>query len=490
MSEATENRVQVWTAAEAAAATGGRATAPFTAFSVSIDSRTVAAGDLFIALQGPNFDGHGFVADALAKGAAGAVVTRIPDGVSANAPLLLAADTTKALEDLGRASRARSKARFIAVTGSVGKTSTKEALRHCLAALAPTYATQGNLNNHFGVPLSLARMPASDAFGVFELGMNHAGELGPLSRQVAPDVAIITTVEPVHIEHFPSIEGVADAKAEIFEGMSADGVAILNRDNPQYQRLANAAQAAGLTRIWNFGEHQDADARIIDVSLHATCSAVTAQIKGERVQYCLSLPGRHHVLNSLAVLLAVRAAGGDLHAAARAMSTLKPVKGRGLRKRVHLNQGAFTIIDESYNASPAAMRAAFDVLSRIDPGAGGRRVAVLGDMRELGDHAERLHAELAEPLKRAGIDTVYCCGPHMRAMYDRLPAGMRGGWTESSACLAAKLAFAVRPGDVVLVKGSAGTKMGPLVETLQALDARQADEAAAPADAPLQAMGG
>lgn len=488
MSENSEHSAPVWTAAEAAAATGGRALAPWTATGVSIDSRSVAPGDLFVALSGPNFDGSAFVADALAKGAAGAVTTRVPDGVSANAPLLLVNDAVKALEDLGRASRARSTARFAAVTGSVGKTSTKEALRHCLAAQAPTYATQGNLNNHYGVPLSLARMPASCRYGVFELGMNHAGEIGPLSRQVAPDVALITTIEPVHIEYFASIEGIADAKAEIFEGMGPNGVAILNRDNPQYVRLMTAAQKAGLSRIWNFGEHQDADARVTELSLHATCSAITATIKGERLQYCLSLPGRHHVLNSLAVLLAVRGLEGDLGAAARAMSSLQPVKGRGLRRRVHLAQGSFTIIDESYNASPAAMRAAFDVLGRIDPGAGGRRLAVLGDMRELGDHAERLHAELAEPLKRAGIDLVYCCGPHMRALYDRLPAAMRGGWTESSAELAAKLAFMVKAGDVAMVKGSAGTKMGPVVETLLALDVRQG-EAAQPAPG-LMAAGG
>lgn len=485
MSEATEKSAIVWTAAEAAAATGGRATAPWSATGVSIDSRSVAPGDLFVALQGPNFDGHAFIRDALDKGAAAAVATRVPGDVSATAPLLLTADATKALEDLGRASRARSRARFIAVTGSVGKTSTKEFIRHCLAAQAPTYATQGNLNNHFGVPLSLARMAASSEYGVFELGMNHAGEMGPLSRQVAPDVAVVTTIEPVHIEHFSSIEGIADAKAEIFEGMGPEGVAVLNRDNPQYVRLMNAAHKAGLSRVWNFGEHQDADARVIELSLHATCSAVTAQIKGERIQYCLSLPGRHFVLNSLAVLLAVRAAGGDVAAAARAMSSLQPVKGRGLRRRVQLAQGAFTVVDESYNASPAAMRAAFDVLSRIDPGAGGRRVVALGDMRELGDHSERLHNELAEPLKKAGIDAVYCCGPFMRGMYDRLPAAMRGGWSENSAELAAKLAFQVRAGDVVMVKGSAGTRMGPVVETLHSLDVGRA----APQPAAVAAAG-
>lgn len=462
----------LWTAGAAAAATNGRTGRPWSATGVSIDSRTVRPGDLFVALKGPNFDGHAFVADALAKGAAAALVSATPSSVAADAPLLLVEDTLAALADLGRVARHRAAARVIGVTGSVGKTGTKEALRHVLSAQAPTFATEGSLNNHWGVPLSLARLPSSAAYGVFELGMNHAGELGPLSRQVAPDVAIITTVEAAHLEFFASVEAIADAKAEIFEGMNPNGTAILNRDNPQFARLLAAARTAGLSRVWSFGSHDDAAARLVDCSLHATCSAVTAVIKGERLQYCLSLPGKHWVMNSLAVLLASLAAGADLGNAARALSSLKPVKGRGVRHRIHLDQGAFTLVDESYNASPAAMTAAFEVLAKLDPGAGGRRIAVLGDMRELGSRADQLHAGLADPLRRASVDTVHCCGPHMRALYDRLPAALRGTWAEDSAALAPAVAAAVRGGDVVLVKGSAGSRMAVVIDRLTALDTR------------------
>ncbi len=460
----------LWTAADAAAATNGRTSRLWSATGVSIDSRTLQPGDLFVALKGPNFDGHDYVAAALAAGAGAVVVSRVPEGVSADAPVLMVEDTMAALVDLGRMARVRTRARIVAITGSVGKTGTKEAVAHCLSAQGRTFATQGSLNNHWGVPLSLARLPADADFGVFELGMNHAGEIGPLTRQVKPDVSVITTVEAVHLENFPSIEGIADAKAEIFEGQDPNGVAILNRDTPHFARLLAAARTAGLTRIWSFGEHEGADARLLDFSLHATCSAVTTVIKGERLQFCLSLPGRHWVANSLAVLLAVRAAGGDVGTAARALSSLTPVKGRGVRKRVHLAQGAFTLIDESYNASPIAMNAAFDVVARIDPGAGGRRIAILGDMRELGPRADRFHADLAAPLRKAGFDQVFCCGPHMRALYDALPAALRGGWSPDSAGLAGAVVDAVKGGDVVLVKGSAGSRMAPVVEALAALD--------------------
>ena len=471
MSEAT--KTPLWTAEDAAAATSGQATRPWSATGVSIDSRKVAPGDLFVAIKGPNFDGHDFVAKALEAGAAAALVSTVPPGVPGDAPLLaVEQDTLSALGDLGHVARLRTRARVVGVTGSVGKTGTKEALRHVLSAQGRTFATEGSLNNHWGVPLSLARMPEDSEFGVFELGMNHAGELGPLSRQVMPDVAVITTVEAAHLEFFDSVEAIADAKAEIFEGMNPNGVAVLNRDNPHFGRLLAAARTQGLSRIWSFGSHADADARLVDVSLHATCSAVTAVVRGERIQYSLALPGKHWVMNSLAVLLAVKALGADVAAAARALSTLKPVKGRGTSRRVNAAQGAFTLIDESYNASPAAMAATFAVLGRIDPGAGGRRIAVLGDMRELGDRADALHAGLAEPLRAARVDAVYACGPHMRALFDRLPAAMRGAWTETSAELAAILTGAVRGGDVVLVKGSLGSRMATVVDALSALDTK------------------
>ncbi|AWU94155.1 UDP-N-acetylmuramoylalanyl-D-glutamyl-2,6-diaminopimelate--D-alanyl-D-alanine ligase [Azospirillum ramasamyi] len=479
----SDDKTVLWTAADAAAATGGRLAGPaaWTATGVTIDSRKVAPGDLFVAIRGPNFDGHAFVGAALTAGAAAALVDHVPDGLPADRPLLIASvDTLEAMAALGAAARARCGARFVGVTGSVGKTGTKETLRHVLLAQGPTYATEGSLNNHWGVPLSLARLPEASAYGVFELGMNHAGELGPLSRQVKPDVAIVTTVEAAHLEFFSGVEAIADAKAEIFEGLGADGVAVLNRDNGQYARLAAAARRQDLTHIWSFGAHAEADARLVDCSLHATCSAVTAVIRGERLQYCLSLPGKHWVMNSLAVLLAVKALGADVAAAARSMSTLQPVKGRGTRKRIKLPQGAFTLIDESYNASPAAMAATLEVLGKIDPGAGGRRIAVLGDMRELGGRADALHIALAEPLRAAHVDTVYACGPHMKALFDRLPEAMRGAWTESSVDLAPIVTAAVKGGDVIMVKGSLGSRTGLVVDALAALDSgRESEDKAA-----------
>lgn len=459
----------LWTAEDAAAATGGQATGtPWRATGVSIDSRTVTPGDLFIAIKGPNFDGHGFVAQALEKGAAAALVSDVPPGVAGDAPLLAVDDTMAAMTDLGRRARVRTRARVIGVTGSVGKTGTKEALRHVLSAQGPTFATEGSLNNHWGVPLSLARMPADSAYAVFEMGMNHAGELGPLSRLVHPQVAVITTVEPAHMEFFPSVEAVADAKAEIFEGMEPGGVAVLNRDNAHFARLLAAARTQGLT-IKSFGTHAEADARLIAADLGPDDTRVSAGVMGDAVDYTIALPGRHWVMNSLAVLLAVKAAGGDVHAAARSFATLPAVKGRGVRTRVETARGAFTLIDESYNASPAAMEAAFAVLGRLTPAGGGRRVAVLGDMREMGDKADSLHTGLAPALLAAGIGAVYCCGPHMRALFDTLPAAVRGGWEEDSAALAPLVAGHVTDGDVVLVKGSAGSRMGRVVEALNAL---------------------
>ncbi|MBY6260820.1 UDP-N-acetylmuramoylalanyl-D-glutamyl-2,6-diaminopimelate--D-alanyl-D-alanine ligase [Azospirillum sp. 412522] len=483
MSGDKTDKAVLWTAEDAAAATGGRLAGPsaWTATGVTIDSRKVAPGDLFVAIRGPNFDGHVFVGAALAAGAAAAMVDHLPDGLPANsmegAPLLIApVDPLEAMAALGAVARAHCGARLVGVTGSVGKTGTKETLRHVLSAQAPTYATEGSLNNHWGVPLSLARLPADSVYGVFELGMNHAGELGPLSRQVKPHVAIVTTVEAAHLEFFSGVEAIADAKAEIFEGLDANGVAVLNRDNGQYARLAAAARRHGLTHIWSFGTHEEADARLVDCSLHATCSAVTAVIRGERLQYCLSQPGRHWVMNSLAVLLAVKALGADVAAAARSLSSLQPVKGRGTRKRIRLSQGAFTLIDESYNASPAAMSATLEVLGKIDPGAGGRRIAVLGDMRELGNRADALHVALAEPLRAAQVDAVYACGPHMKMLFDRLPAAMRGAWTETSVELAPIVTGAVKGGDVIMVKGSLGSRTGLIVDALAALDSGHESE--------------
>ena len=473
------DRPLLWTGEEAAAATGGGTTVPWRAGGVSIDSRTLAPGDLFVALRGPNFDGHGFVAAALAAGAAAALVDHRPDGVAEDAPLLVCDDTLAALERLGRAGRARSAARIIAVTGSVGKTGTKEALLHCLAAQAPSYATAGSLNNHWGVPLSLARLPADCRYGVFELGMNHAGEIGPLVRMVRPQVGLITIIAAAHLEFFASVEAIADAKAELFEGLEPGGTAILNRGNPQFERLAAAARAAGIADIRSFGADEEADARLFACACGEETSKVEAKIAGVRVAYTLSLPGRHLVMNSLGVLLAAAVAGADVAAAAAELGRLPPVKGRGVRRRIAMGDGgAFTLIDESYNASPAAMEAAIEVAGAVMPADGGRRIAVLGDMRELGAAADDLHAALAAPLAGAGFHRVFCCGPHMRALYDALPNDVRGGYAADAATLAPLATAAVRAGDVVLVKGSAGSRMAGVVAALAALEESRAAVAA------------
>ena len=458
----------LWSAAEAEAATGGRAARDWTASGVSIDSRSVAAGDLFVALVGPNFDGHDFVADALAKGAAAALVARLPPGVAEDAPLLVVGDTMTALEALGGASRRRSAAQIIGVTGSVGKTGTKEALKRALERQGATFASAGSLNNQWGVPLSLARMPRETQWGIFEMGMNHPGEIDALSRLVRPDVAVITTVEPAHLGHFPSIEAIADAKAEIFAGMEPRGAAVLNRDNAHFARLAAAARAHGITRILGFGIHPDATIRLIDSHLYATASAVTASVMGEIVDYCIAVPGQHWVMNSLAVLGAVKAARGDVGAAAAAMSSLQPLDGRGRRHKIRAGDGVAELIDESYNASPASMRAALAVLGAMIPGKGARRIAVLGDMLELGDEAQRLHAELARPIAEGGIALVFTVGSNMRALYDALPKRLRGGHAASSAEMAEIIARRLRAGDIVTVKGSYGSRMAEVVKRLLA----------------------
>jgi UDP-N-acetylmuramoyl-tripeptide--D-alanyl-D-alanine ligase len=460
----------LWTAAEAAAATGGRTAGDWRAMGVSIDSRTIKPGDLFIALHGPNFDGHDFVAAALAAGATAAIVARKPAGVANDAALLTVDDTMKALEGLGRAARARALATFLAVTGSVGKTSTKEMLRLALGARGKTFASTGNLNNQWGVPLSLANMMRDAEFGVFELGMNHAGEIGPLSRQVRPAVAIITTVEAAHLQFFPSVDAIADAKAEIFEGVTADGAVVLNRDNSHFARLAGKARTQGIKRIVPFGRHPGAEARLTDYRPSSVASEVTAEIFGARITFRLNMPGLHQVMNSLAVLAAAQILGVELGAAAGALAQLAPLKGRGQRERIGLADGSFELIDESYNASPAAMRATFQVLGQAKPGIGGRRIAILGDMRELGPAGAGMHAELATDLRANGIDLVLSCGPLMAALDRALPDKMRAGYAPDSQSLVAAAVAAVRAGDVVLVKGSLGTRMAPIVAALRALD--------------------
>jgi UDP-N-acetylmuramoyl-tripeptide--D-alanyl-D-alanine ligase len=459
----------LWTAAEAAIATGATPVpgANWTARGVSIDTRAVAPADLFVALKGPRFDGHDFVAAALSSGAAAAMVDRPMPG--ADQTRLLAVPYTMAgLEALAVAARARSNAKIVAVTGSVGKTGTKEALAALLTAQGPTHASSGNLNNQIGMPLSLARMPATAAFGIFEIGMNHAGEIAPLSAMLRPHVAIVTNVEAVHLEFFPNVEAIADAKAEIFAGLDSDGVAVLNRDNPHFARLVAAAKAHGVSRVWGFGEAAGSEGRLVSADLEPSGSVVQASILGRAVSFRLPLPGRHQVQNALAVLLAVAAVGGDIEAGAAALERLEPVKGRGVTIDVTIPGGGFRIVDETYNASPAATRAALAVLGMTVPLAGGRRLVALGDMLELGTDSPAAHAGLAEALIAAGIDQVFTAGPLMRHLHDALPAAMRGGHTDNSAALAPLVASAAHAHDIVLVKGSAGSQMGAVVAALKA----------------------
>ena len=460
--------IALWTAAEAAIATGSAPVpgANWAARGVSIDTRAVAPADLFVALKGPRFDGHDFVAAALSSGAAAAMVDRPMPGTDP-ARLLAVPDTQAGLEALAIAARARSTAKIVAVTGSVGKTGTKEALATLLGAQGPTHASSGNLNNRIGMPLSLARMPASAAFGVFEIGMNHAGEIAPLSAMLRPHVAIITNVEAVHLEYFPDVEAIADAKAEIFTGLDADGVAIVNHDNPHFARLAAAATARGVGRVWGFGEAVKAEGRLVSVNLEPSGSVVRAMILGRAVGFRLPLPGRHQVQNALAVLLAVAAVGGDIDAGAAALERLEPVKGRGVTSEIAIPGGSFRIVDETYNASPAATRAALAVLGMTTPGSGGRRLVALGDMLELGTNGSAEHAGLVEALIAAKVDQVFTAGPLMRHLHDALPAAMRGAHTENSATLAPLVACAAHANDIVFVKGSAGSQMGAIVTALR-----------------------
>jgi UDP-N-acetylmuramoyl-tripeptide--D-alanyl-D-alanine ligase len=474
----------LWSNAAAVAATGGRATRPWAAEGVSIDSRTLRPGDLFVALAGPNFDGHAFVGDAFTRGAAAAVVSNAA-GLAEDAPLLVVADTFAALRDLGAAARARAGARIAGITGSLGKTSIKEALRLVLGRQGPTHASDGSLNNHWGLPLSLARLSPAASFAVFEIGMNHPGEIEPLTRLARPDVGVITTVEGVHKEHFPSVEAIADAKAEIFLGLDRDGIAVLNRDNPHFPRLARHAADRGISRLLGFGRTADADVRLLSAVSDEQGSDVCADVEGRIVEYRVGVAGGHWVVNSLCVLATVLALGADIDAAAVALADLRPAKGRGERACIAIRGGSFELIDDSYNASPPSMAAAFEVLGRARPGSGGRRIAMLGDMLELGDEAAGLHASLARPLIDNRVDLVLTAGPLMAHLHQTLPASMRGGHADDSAALAPLAAAAVRPGDVIVVKGSAGSRMRRIVDSLLALG--DADDARAGAAAPATA---
>src|SRR5450432_887577 len=435
---------------------------------LSIDSRSIAPGEAYFAIKGDVHDGHDFVAAALKAGAALAVVASAQrDKFASDAPLLVVDDVLAGLVELAHVARARLGAQVIAVTGSVGKTSTKEALRRVLGAQGETHASAASFNNHWGVPLSLARCPASVRFAIFEIGMNHAGEIDTLVRMVRPHLAIITTVEPVHLEFFAGIEAIADAKAEIFVGVEPGGAVVLNRDNSQFARLAGRAKKLGISRIVSFGADAKSDARLLDVSLHSACSAVHADILGNDVTYKLGMPGRHMAMNSLAVLAAASLAGADLALAALSLSHIEPAAGRGTRRVLEVASGEATLIDESYNANPASMTAALNVLGQAAVGPHGRRIAVLGDMLELGSAGADLHRGLNEAIKANHIDLVYCSGPLMRNLWDALSTGKRGGYAESAAGLEAQAVAAIRAGDAIMVKGSLGSSMKTIVTALE-----------------------
>lgn len=460
----------IWSSKDAVAATQGKGEGTWSATGMSIDSRTTQAGDLFVALMGENGDGHAYVAKAIEKGAVAAIVSHAVEGVALE-KLLIVKDTLKAMEDLGRAARARTAAKVIGITGSVGKTGTKEMLATALSVQGQIHASIKSYNNHWGVPLSLAGMHAGTDFGVFEMGMNHANEITPLSQMVKPDIAIITTIAPVHIEFFDNgMDGIIDAKAEIFDGVVDGGAVVLNRDNESFDILKQKAEAKNL-KAYSFGEHKGADAKILDCLEAANGSRVKANILGEDIQFSLQIAGRHIACNALAVLLAVKLAGADIQKAAKAMARQEPIIGRGKREfiNVGVKDNPITLIDESYNASPASMSAAFKVLALVDPGRGGRRIAILGDMLELGKDSAKMHADLALPLKAANVDLVYTCGKHMKNLYENLPANQRGAHKETSKELGQIVPDVLVPGDVVMVKGSLGSKMGLVVEAMRTL---------------------
>jgi UDP-N-acetylmuramoyl-tripeptide--D-alanyl-D-alanine ligase len=461
----------LWTDIEAAGATGGTLSgAAWTASGVVIDSRKVSPGDLFVALPGERVDGHDFVAGALARGAAAAMVERIPGNVGDRAPLLVVDDALQGLTKLGVTGRARSVAKVIGVTGSVGKTGTKEALSRALSVAGETHASAGNLNNHIGAPLSLARLPRTAAYAVLEMGMNHAGEIAPLSRMIRPHLAIVTNVAPVHIGFFETERDIALAKAEIFEGVEPGGIAVLNLDNEWYSVLAERARECGIGRIIGFGRDPRAESRLINARSDLDGSLVEADIAGRVTRYQLDAIGEHWAFNSVGVLACAHALGLDIDASAAAIRRVSAGRGRGGQVEIALaGGGALRLIDESYNASPAAMRAAFSVLALTGPSGTGRRIAVLGDMRELGEHGTDLHAGLAEDLLAASPSRVYTVGPLMRALRARLPRSIRGAHGDVCTDIAALISNELGAGDVVLVKGSLGTNMAPVVAAIEAM---------------------
>ncbi len=472
----------IWTAYEAAAATGGMLCArgeankaaalpeeSWAARGISIDTRTIRPGEIFVALTDAR-DGHDFVRNAFKAGAAAALVSRAPKDTPNGAPLLLVEDTLKGLEALAEAARDRCFGRLIAITGSAGKTSSKEMLRAALAPSGKVHAAEKSFNNHWGVPLTLAALPSNTDFGIFEIGMNHAGEITPLSKLVRPHVAVVTTIAPAHLEFFESVAAIAEAKAEIFSGLRRAGTAILPRDNEYFDILAkrareNSGGGEGAT-IFSFGAAERADLRMLEYNQAGNGTFfVKAELFGKTETFCMGMAGEHQAMNALAVLGAVHASGGSLNAAIDALGKMKPVEGRGLPQRLKINQRDILLIDESYNANPASMAAAIRTLGQMNGTA--RKIAVLGEMRELGEASAKLHLSLAENLVAAGIDQVHAAGALMRPMLDALPKKMRGEWAENAVDLTQSIRAALETGDIIMAKGSNASRVSEFVTKLR-----------------------
>ncbi|HET6308167.1 MAG TPA: UDP-N-acetylmuramoyl-tripeptide--D-alanyl-D-alanine ligase [Rhodopila sp.] len=450
----------LWTADELQLATGGRMARPFDADGVSIDTRTLSEGDLFVALVGDGRDGHGFVADALGRGAAGALVHQ---DVASDAPVLRVDDSLAGLGRLGAFARARfgdNGGRLVAVTGSVGKTTTKEMLRGALSAYGATHAAVASYNNHWGLPLTLARTGADARFCIAEIGMNHAGEIAPLSRLARPHVAVITTIEKAHVGYLGGIEAIAEEKASIMQGLEPGGVAVLPADTPHLGRLRSAV---GGGAVLTFGADRAADVRLLRCEADENGSRLEIDVGGRIAALRLNAPGRHMAMNATAALAAVVALGLDPAVAIGALEAFAPLAGRGARRRIAIGGGSLLLLDESYNGNGASMRAALDVL-RLQPAR--RRIAVLGDMLELGDEGPAEHAGLADSVV-ASADRVFTCGKLMRSLHDAVPEALRAAHAENSAALAPLVVAAVADGDAILVKGSLGSGMKRVVEALE-----------------------
>ncbi len=460
----------LWTSRDMVVAMGGRpfGQLPDGITGISIDSRTISPGEAFFAIKGDRVDGHDYASIAIANGASLLIVaeSKLPALGRLTIPMIVVDDVLVGLQKLGIAARDRTAATVIAVTGSVGKTTTKEMLRLTLEPSGNVHAAVASFNNHWGVPLTLARMPMDTRYGVFEIGMNHPGEIGPLSRMVRPDVAIITTIAPAHLGNFSSVDEIADAKAEIFEGVVNGGDVILNRDNAYFDRLEQAAQAAGLENVHSFGQHAKAEFRLAEFDGAAELSTVWVSFHGETREVTIGAPGRHLAENAMAVLAAVSLVGADIDAAIEALANLSAVKGRGARHKLKISGGSLTLVDESYNANPASMRAAISVLASSQPPYDGRRIAVLGDMLEMGEFSPSVHADLAGPLLAAGIEHVWLAGPEMVALRDALPETVSVVYLETTAEMANFVTTEVRAGDVVMVKSSLGIGFGKIVSAL------------------------